>query len=591
MFITPNKGWLINMRRFEIKENFMLDGEPFHVISGALHYFRVVPEYWRDRLEKLKALGCNTVETYLPWNMHEPQKGVFNFEGILDVTRFVKIAQELDLYVILRPSPYICAEWDFGGMPAWLLAEDGMRFRVSYAPFMNHVEDYFEVLLPLLVPLQIDQGGPVIMMQVENEYGSYANDKVYLEHQRDLMIELGVTVPLVTSDGPGYDMLDGGSIEGVYPTVNFGSNPANFNTLDKYTSGPKMCMEYWIGWFDHWGNGQHMLGNLEQSAKDLEKMLEIGHVNFFMFHGGTNFGFMSGANYFDEHKPHVTSYDYDAILSEDGQITEKYRRYQEIISKFVDIPKVAFTTDIKRKAYGKIAVQEKVSLDSVLSLISTPIISGYPQTMECLGQNHGYILYRSNLDNENWLNTIRLWEAQDRAQVFLNNKPAVTIFNRELLEEREVKVGFDPGARIDILVENMGRINYGMKIERQRKGINQMVQINGHIHCGWTHYTLPFDNLEKLDFNLDYEEGMPSFYKFNFTVDEIADTFLDFAGWGKGVIFINGFNLGRFWEVGPQKRLYVPGPLLHNGENEIIIFETEGKVADHITLQSEPDLG
>jgi beta-galactosidase len=368
------------MRKFEIKDNFMLDGEPMHVISGGIHYFRVVPEYWRDRLEKLKALGCNTVETYLPWNMHEPKKGFFNFEGLLDVVRFVEIAQELGLYVILRPSPYICAEWDFGGMPAWLLAEDGMRFRVSYPPFVQHVEDFFRELIPRLTPLQIDQGGPVIMMQVENEYGSYANDKVYLERLRDMMIEFGVTVPLVTSDGPNYEMLDGGDIEGVHPTVNFGSNPAgNFPYLDKYTKGPKMCMEYWIGWFDHWGNEQHITANLEQSTIDLEKMLEMGHVNFFMFHGGTNFGFMNGSNYSTHLQPDVTSYDYDAILSEEGKITEKYRIYQEVIRKYAEIPEVTFTTEIKQKAYGRLDVKEKVSLNAVLSLISKPVDSAYPQ--------------------------------------------------------------------------------------------------------------------------------------------------------------------------------------------------------------------
>jgi len=581
------------MSKFEIKENFMLNGSPMHVISGGLHYFRVVPEYWQDRLEKLKALGCNTVETYIPWNLHEPKKGEFNFEGMLDIVKYVKKAQALGLYVILRPSPYICNEWDFGGMPAWLLAEEGMRYRVAYEPFMNHVDDFFKVLMKQLVPLQIDHGGPVIMMQVENEYGSYGNDKIYLKRMRDIMLKYGATVPLFTSDGPEYEMLDGGMIDGVYPTVNFGSNPvSSFKTLEKYTKGgPQMCMEYWIGWFDHWGNAQHMRGNAEQSTADLDKMLEIGHVNIFMFHGGTNFGFMSGANYFECFKPHVTSYDYDALLSEDGQITQKYRMYQEVIGKYVDIPEVAFTTDIKRKSYGKLEVKEKVSLDAVLDLISEPVESAYPQSMECLGQNYGYIMYRSNLKDENHLYNIRLWEAQDRAQIFINDKKVATLFDLELEKDTEMKETFEPGAKIDILVENMGRVNYGMKIERSRKGINQMIQINRHIHAGWTHFTLPLDNLEKLDFSRDYEAGLPGFYRFTFEVNEIGDTFLDFAEWGKGVAFINGFNLGRFWEVGPQKRLYIPGPLLHKGENEMILFETEGKVTDYVILQSEPDIG
>ena len=241
--------------RFEGKDTFYLDGEPFQIISGAIHYFRVVPEYWRDRLEKLKAMGCNTVETYIPWNLHEPRKGQFRFEGILDVARFVRIAQELGLYVILRPSPYICAEWDLGGLPAWLLAEDGIKFRCACPSFLAHVEDYYRTLLPILAPLQIDQGGPVILMQVENEYGSYSNDRTYLARLRDLMRAGGVTVPLITSDGPVPESLNGGTVEGVLPTVNFGSRPEeHFRTLAAHRPGtPLMCTEFWIGWFDYWG--------------------------------------------------------------------------------------------------------------------------------------------------------------------------------------------------------------------------------------------------------------------------------------------------------------------------------------------------
>ena len=340
--------------KFEIRNNFYLDGKPFHIISGAIHYFRIVPQYWRDRLEKLKAMGCNTVETYIPWNMHEPRKGEFCFDGMLDVVEFVQTAQKLGLYVILRPSPYICAEWEFGGLPAWLLAEDGMRLRVSYKPFLRHVKEYYEVLMKKIVPLQVDYGGPVILMQVENEYGYYANDKKYMETIKKMMIEQGVTVPLITSDGPFEENLNGGILEGTLPTGNFGSKTEErFEVLQKYTKEkPLMCAEFWVGWFDHWGNGGHMTGNLEESVKDLDKMLELGHVNIYMFEGGTNFGFMNGSNYYDALTPDVTSYDYDGVLTEDGQITEKYRRYQKVIAKYREIPEVKFTTDIKRKEYG-----------------------------------------------------------------------------------------------------------------------------------------------------------------------------------------------------------------------------------------------
>ena len=581
--------------KFEIKDTFYLDGKPFQIISGAIHYFRVVPEYWRDRLEKLKAMGCNTVETYIPWNFHEPEKGKFRFDGMADLCRFVKTAQELGLYVILRPSPYICAEWEFGGLPAWLLAEDGMKFRLSYKPFLKHVEEYYRVLMKKLAPLQINYGGPVILMQVENEYGYYANDKDYLNWMRDLMQSERVVVPLVTSDGPYEENLAGGTIGGVLPTGNFGSRTEErFQTLEKFTGGgPLMCTEFWVGWFDHWGNGGHMTGNLEESVKDLDKMLELGHVNIYMFEGGTNFGFMNGSNYYDALTPDVTSYDYDAVLTEDGQITEKYRRYQEVIRKYREIPETAVsaTANIRRVSYGELQVQDKVSLFSVLDDLVKPVFSVYPQPMEKLGQNYGYILYRSALDTEGHIERLRLWKANDRANIFVDGKPAAVLYDHELETEKKLDLSFEKGASLDILMENMGRVNFGPRLENQRKGIGQCVEINGHMHNNWMQYPLPLGNIQQVDFSKGYQPGLPGFYRFIFKAEEIGDTFLDFSGWGKGCAFVNGFNIGRFGEIGPQKRLYIPGPLLKQGENEIILFETEGKTKETITLCDAPDIG
>lgn len=581
------------MRQFEIRDNFYMDGKPVKIISGAIHYFRVVPEYWQDRLEKLKALGCNTVETYIPWNLHEREKGEFCFDGILDIERFICLAQELGLYVILRPSPYICAEWEFGGLPAWLLREDGMRLRVNYPPFLRHVEEYYRVLLPRLTKWQCTKGGPVILMQVENEYGYYANDTTYLEAIKQMMVEGGVEVPLVTSDGPFLESLNAGRLEGTLATGNFGSRTEErFAILEKYTAGgPLMCTEFWVGWFDHWGNGGHMKGNLEESVKDLDKMLELGHVNIYMFHGGTNFGFMNGSNYYDELTPDVTSYDYDAVLTEDGQITEKYRRYREIIGKYTELPEIVFSTKIERKKYGKLDVQEKVSLNSTLEKLSRNVPSIFPQSMERLGQNYGYIFYRTQLRTEEILGKIRLWGANDRANLLVDDRPVLTLYDRELLEEQELNLSIEKGARLDILVENMGRVNFGPRMEQQRKGIDHCVQINGHMHNHWEQYPLPLNDIGKVDFSGEYLEGTPAFYRFSFTAEETGDTFLDFAGWGKGCAFVNGFNIGRFWEIGPQKRLYIPAPLLRQGENEIVIFETEGKTTGFITLEDEPDLG
>ncbi len=574
----------------EVKDTFYLDGSPFQIISGAIHYFRVIPSCWRDRLEKLKAMGCNTVETYIPWNLHEPEKGVFCFDGMADVERFIRLAQELGLYVILRPSPYICAEWELGGLPAWLLAEEDMRFRVSCPAFQNHVEAYYRVLMPKLTPLQADRGGPVILMQLENEYGSYGNDRTYLRWLRDLMRTEGVTVPLATSDGPVPESLEGGTVEDVLPTVNFGSQAErHFQVLSQCRpGGPLMCMEFWIGWFDYWGSGRHATGSLEEAAENLDKILSMGHVNLYMFQGGTNFGFMNGANYADCLTPDVTSYDYDAVLTEDGLLTEKYQRFREIIGKYRKIPEVTLSPAVPRMACGRVAVSEKVSLFSVLEDLSAPVPGVSPRSM---GQNYGYILYRTSLGTEERLQRLRLWKANDRAQVFVDGVPAATLYDRELLEERELDISFSKGASMDILVENMGRVNYGPRLEDQRKGIDGGVTVNGHWHSHWLHYPLPLDNLDRLDFTKEYREGLPGFYRFVFQVEEPGDTFLDFSGWGKGCAFLNGFHLGRFWELGPQRRLYIPAPLLKAGGNELILFETEGKTGDAVCLCGEPDLG
>lgn len=578
---------------FEIRDDFYLNGEKFKIISGGIHYFRVVPEYWRDRLEKLKAMGCNTVETYIPWNMHEQTKGQFCFSGMLDICRFVKTAQELGLYVILRPSPYICAEWEFGGLPAWLLAEDGMRVRVSYKPFLDHVESYYDQLFKIISPLQINYGGPVILMQVENEYGYFGSDSAYMETMKKFMIDRGVVVPLVTSDGPTDESLSCGKLDGVLPTGNFGSNTKErFKVLSKHTNGgPLMCTEFWVGWFDHWGNGGHMTGNLDQSVEDLSHMLELGHVNIYMFEGGTNFGFMNGSNYYDALTPDVTSYDYDGILTEDGQITEKYRQYKKVIEKYAPIPDVKLSSNIERKSYGQLTVSQKVSLFQVLDNISTPVKSPYPVCMEKLGQNYGYILYRTKLHKEQSFEKLKLWKANDRANILVDQKPVKILYDRELLEEQKIDASINTDSSLDILMENMGRVNFGPRMEDQRKGIDGCVQINGHMHSDFDIYTLPLDNVNMIDFSKDYADGVPAFYKFEFNIDKAGDTFLDFTGWGKGCAFVNGINIGRFWEIGPQKRLYIPAPFLKEGNNQIIIFETDGKSMDTIELKDQPDIG
>lgn len=575
---------------FEIKEQFYLDGKPFRIISGAIHYFRTVPEYWRDRLEKLVNMGCNTVETYIPWNFHEPDKGEFIWDGMRDVCKFIETAKELGLYMIVRPSPYICAEWEFGGLPAWLLKDRNMRLRCSYKPYLDAVREYYSVLIPKLAPYQIDSGGNIILVQIENEYGYYGNDTAYLEFLRDTMRELGITVPFATSDGPWSEwVFKSGMVGDALPTGNFGSAAEwQFGQMKRFMgdSKPLMCMEFWNGWFDAWGEEHHTTAP-EKAAAELEELLKRGSLNFYMFEGGTNFGFMSGRNC-GSRTADVTSYDYDSPLSEDGQITEKYRLFKETIAKYETVREIPLTTEIRRKAYGEVSCAGRTDLFAVLEKISKPVQSAYPLTMEDIGQNYGYILYRLNISET--VNEIRLENAADRIQCYHDGEYLYTAFAENIHEKFEPADKKADGV-IQLLCENIGRENFGTGLENQRKGISGGVNINGHRCFGYEIFPLPLDEeqLDRLDFSAGYSSDAPAFYRFEFNANELCDTFLDTAGFGKGCAFINGFNLGRFWEIGPQKRLYIPAPLLKKGKNVLIIFETEGKAADKITLADTPD--
>lgn len=579
---------------FEIKDKFYLDGEPFQIISGAVHYFRTVPEYWRDRLEKLVNMGCNTVETYIPWNFHEPAEGRFLWDGMRDICGFIELARELGLYMIIRLSPYICSEWELGGLPAWLLRDRNMRLRCSYQPYLDAVKRYYEVLIPKLVPYQLDRGGNIILVQLENEYGYYGNDTAYLEFLRDTLRELGITVPFVTSDGPWNEpVFRSGVVEGALPTGNFGSAAEwQFGQMEKFIGGgkPLMCMEFWNGWFDAWGEERHITPP-EKAGAELEELLKRGSLNFYMFEGGTNFGFMSGRNG-EKKTPDVTSYDYDAPLTEDGRITEKYKLFKEIISKYRSFDEIPLTTDIKRGAYGEIACSGKAGLFDILDGISEPMSSPYPLSMEDIGQNYGYILYRLKIKSGETVNELQLENAADRAQCYRSGKFLYTGFweNMEQKFEPEEKTA---GGTVEILVENLGRENFGTGLESQRKGILGGVKVNTHRCFGFEIFPLPLDEKQvgNIAFTESAAESSPAFLKFEFDVDEPCDTFLDTAGFGKGCAFINGFNLGRFWDIGPQKRLYIPAPLLKMGANTLIIFETEGKRSDRITLTDTPDLG
>jgi len=566
------------MTKFEIRSDaFYYQDKPIQLISGAAHYFRTVPEYWEDRLLKLKACGLNTVETYVPWNYHEPTQGEFIFDGILDIAAFIRLAASLDLLVIVRPSPYICAEWDFGGLPAWLLADPGLKIRCMHEPFLKAVDRYFDRLLPVLAPFQCTAGGPIIAMQIENEYGSYGTDQEYLAYLEHSMRERGIDVPLFTSDGPTDGMLQGGTLPHIHKTANFGSASASgFKKLREYQpEGPLMCMEFWNGWFDHWGT-EHHTRDAADAAQCLDDMLSAGaSVNFYMFHGGTNFGYSNGANFDGHYMPTVTSYDYDAPISEAGDLTPKYHAYRDVIAKYREIPDMPMPPDSKKRNFGIITLTEQALLRDNLENLTQPVKRTTPEPMEMLGQSSGFILYRTHVSGPRTGETLTIQELRDRAIVFQDGEIKGTVYrNDDATDALKLDIP-EGGATLEILVENMGHVNYGPRM-LERKGITEGVRLGNQFLHVWEIFTLPLDDLSNLDYASPVSTEQPAFYRAEFEIDEPADTFVALQGWTKGICIVNGFNLGRYWNITPHRNLYLPAPLLKPGINEIVIFELHG---------------
>lgn len=585
------------LARFEIREEFYLNQQPFKILSGAIHYFRIQPDDWYHSLYNLKALGFNTVETYIPWNVHEPQKGQFCFEGILDLEKFLQIAQDLDLYVILRPSPYICAEWEFGGLPAWLLKEE-MRIRSSDPAYFVAVASYYDELLPRLVPHLLENGGNILMMQVENEYGSYGEDKEYLRAVRDMMLERGVTCPLFTSDGPWRGTLRAGTLieDDVFVTGNFGSKAKeNFAQMQEFFDehGKKwalMCMEFWDGWFNRWKE-PIVTRDPEELAEAVHEVLQQGSINLYMFHGGTNFGFMNGCSARGSiDLPQVTSYDYEALLDEQGNPTPKYFAIQRMLKKYY--PEYPQMEPLVKESFElkDIPLSEKVSLFETLEDVAQPIESLYPMKMEELGQNVGYLLYRTEAEWDADEERIRVINGRDRMQLFVDEELVVNQYQMEIGEDIFVPRQKQSTHQIDILIENMGRVNYGHKLlaETQHKGIRTGVCKDLHFMLHWKQYPLELKNPEKIDFTKEWHENQPAFYAFDVELKTLKDTYLELTHFGKGIVFVNGVNIGRFWDVGPTLSLYIPHGLLTIGKNRIIIFETEGKYSEFIHLVHKP---
>lgn len=591
---------------------FYLDGNPLRILSGSLHYFRVVPEYWWDRMRKMKACGLNTLTLYVPWNLHEPYPGKYNFKGILDLRRFINMAHRAGLYVIFRPGPYICSEWDYGGLPPWLLRDPDMKVRTNYHGYQSRVQSYFSRLMSEVSDLQHHKGGPIIAVQVENEFGSYSNDTGHLLFLKKTLIDNGIRELFFTSDGyfnytEGLNGLDNAPFyTEALPTVNFQDIEQGeqlFRKVEALSDDfPLMVTEYWSGWFDHWGT-EHHSQSLQDFGSTLTAILNrSASVNFYMFHGGTNFGFMSGANWdFKEItlKTDVTSYDYDALLTEAGDITEKYRIARQLIyeaTKERNRPEIPY--DTPKEDWGAVSIKQYMPLETILTLTKKFSENGtIPMEMLDLhsvdgvdfgGQRYGYILYRVNITEGHNLTFTEF--PRDRIEVFVDgNSVAILegmVDNVNVNISRGRHTDTQPKGRVlDILVENRGRVNYGIMgttiLDEQLKGLNNNCFLDGELLTDVEIYPLEFDDdfYKRLSGNHEWEvysgqTDLPGFYRGRLFIGYTPlDSYLSMKDWTKGFVYVNGHNVGRYWNKGPQQTLFVPGPYLRQGFNEIIIFE------------------
>ncbi|HTY37334.1 MAG TPA: beta-galactosidase family protein, partial [Bacteroidota bacterium] len=556
------------------EKDFLLDGKPFQIIAGEMHYPRIPRQYWRQRLQMAKAMGLNAITTYVFWNFHEPLPDRFDFSTENhDVASFVRMAKEEGLWVILRPGPYVCAEWEFGGYPWWLLKEKDLLVRSQDARFLKACDRYLQHLGKELSPLQITKGGPIILVQVENEYGSYGSDKLYMGKVRDMIRSAGFDVPLFTADGPY--QCRAGYLPGVLPAINGEENPASLrDTVNKYNAGkgPYFIPEFYPGWLDSWGERHNVVPVGSFLGKLDTLLLEGASVSLYMFHGGSTFGFMNGANYNKDHPivPQPTTYDYDAPLDEAGRPTAKYEAIREMLSKHLDQAKTLPPVPASQKVI-EIPAFKLSDSSGLYSLLGAAHVSNIPLSMEDLNQGYGYILYRTTLTHPS-NGVLKIGGLRDYALVFVN-KERVGILDRRLGQD-SIQLNVNaPNATLEILVENLGRINYGKKMTDNRKGIVGPVLFEGVELRGWSIFTLPFDRVTDQRFSGKIFAGVPVLRRGFFSLDETGDTWFDMRPWGKGTVWINGHHIGRYWYIGAQQTLYVPAPYLRKGKNEVVVFE------------------
>ena len=570
---------------FEIKDgHFVYDQQPIQIHSGEMHFARIPKEYWQHRLRMMKAMGLNTVATYVFWNYHETAPGVWDFKSeSRNIREYIQLAQKEGLMVIVRPGPYACAEWEFGGYPWWLQKEPSLVIRSYNKPFLDSCKTYIRQLADQIRDLQITKGGPIIMVQAENEFGSYvaqrkdiplADHKKYNVAIKEQLLDAGIEVPLFTSDGSW--LFEGGAIPGVLPTANGEDNVEKLKKIvNQYNGGkgPYMVAEFYPGWLDHWAEPFPKVST-KSVVDQTEKYLASGiSFNYYMVHGGTNFGFTTGANYDKNHdiQPDMTSYDYDAPISEAGWATEKYMAIREKIAAHTKkkLPEIPVPTPVIE--IPEIRLDKAVAVDEILKDIK-PVTSDQPLTFEAMDQGHGYLLYRRHFVQP-LSGMLIIKGLRDYATIYVNGEKIGELNRYYKNYSCPVDVPFN--AKLEILVENMGRINYGAEIIHNLKGIISPVRIDStEITGNWEMYRLPMDKAPDLkSMKDDYVPGRATIYSGSFELKETGDTFLDFRTWGKGIVFVNGHHLGRYWSVGPQQTLYLPGCWLKKGNNQVVIFE------------------
>ena len=557
------------------KTDFLLDGAPFQIKAGEMHPARIPAEYWRHRIRMAKAMGLNTIAAYIFWNHHEETEGRFDFTtGSRDIARFIRIAQEEGMWVLLRPGPYVCAEWDFGGLPPYLLRDPELKIRSMYPRYMTAAERYIARLASVVRPLMVTRGGPVLMVQVENEYGSYGNDRIYMKRLRDVWVNNGVDVPFFTGDGPTAYMLEAGHVEGAAVGLDSGSDEKHWDLARSIVPGvPVFSSETYPGWLTHWGE-QWARPSVDELKKEVAFLLGAKKsFNFYVVHGGTNFGFTAGANSGGKgYEPDVTSYDYDAPIDEQGRATPKYLMLREMLGAALPAGQVLppIPEPIPATAVPEFEMRPFTSLWSNLP---APVKSVHPRPFEMYGQNQGLVLYRTTLIGRK-SGKLVITDLHDYATVFVDGVFVGTIDRRLGEKSIDLPKSTTPNPVLDLVVEGMGHINFAQEMI-DRKGITDRVTLSGMTLMNWDVHLLPLGEawVARLKAHASPGARPGVFFRGSFALDKPADTFIDMTGYRKGVVWVNGHNLGRYWDIGPQTRLYAPAPFLKAGRNEVVVLD------------------